>query len=387
MEPLPDYSHSVSECVKALVQKGDLQADPAQMDAAAAFDRILTELKSIPLSSKSSALGWLFAKQAKKTHSTAGLYLHGAVGRGKTMLMDMFFDLAPVKEKRRAHFHEFMADVHERIHRHRQLLKEGKTKQADPVPPVAAEIRNEAVLLCFDEFTVTDIADAMILSRLFTELFARGCVLVATSNVPPDNLYQDGLNRGLFIPFIKILKENVKVMSLDARTDYRREKIKQLPVYIHPADDHADTVMESAWHMVCAGRKAAPDAIAMKGRSVHVPLAVDGAAKFSFSDLCEKPLGAADFLAIAQRYHTVFVERIPHLNASLRNETKRFIILIDALYDQGVRLFASAAAVPEELLIERRGTEGFEFDRTASRLFEMQSEEYLAQHGRKFGQE
>lgn len=384
MEPFADYSLSVSERLSALVAEGNLKGDPAQMEAAAAFDTVLAGLKSAPLSSKSSALGWLFASRAKKKHTTEGLYLYGSVGRGKTMLMDMFFELAPVKEKRRAHFHEFMADVHERIHRHRQLLKEGKTKQADPVPPVAADIRSEAQLLCFDEFTVTDIADAMILSRLFTELFARGCVLVATSNVVPDNLYPDGLNRGLFVPFIGILKENVKVMSLDARTDYRREKIKQLPVYTHPADERADAVMESAWHSVCAGKKAGPDDIPMKGRSVHVPLAAGNAARFEFSDLCEKPLGAADFLAIANRYHTVFIDHIPYLDANRRNETKRFIIMIDAFYDHGVRVFASAAAQPEDLLTVRRGTEGFEFDRTASRLFEMQSEDYLLQHERKF---
>ncbi|MCO6184888.1 cell division protein ZapE [Rhizobium sp. L1K21] len=386
MEPFADYSHSVSERLSALVAAGNLKSDPAQMEAAAAFDTVLGALKAAPLSSKSSALGWLFAKRAKKAHAPEGIYLYGSVGRGKTMLMDMFFELAPVRAKRRAHFHEFMADVHERIHKHRQLLKEGKTKQADPVPPVAAQIRDEAQLLCFDEFTVTDIADAMILSRLFTELFARGCVLVATSNVVPDNLYPDGLNRGLFVPFIAILKEHVKVMSLDARTDYRLEKVKQLPVYITPADERADALMESAWHEVTAGNKASPAEIPMKGRSVRVPMAAGKVARFSFADLCDKPLGASDFLAIAERYHTVFVERIPLLDADKRNETKRFIILIDTLYDHGVRLFATAAAKPEELLVIRRGTEGFEFDRTASRLFEMQSEDYLAEHARKFGE-
>lgn len=384
MEPFADYSHSVSERLSALVKAGNLKSDPAQMEAAAAFDKVLAALKAAPLSSKSSALGWLFASRSKKAHSPEGIYIYGSVGRGKTMLMDMFFELAPVKAKRRAHFHEFMADVHERIHKHRQLLKEGKTKQADPVPPVAAQIREEAQLLCFDEFTVTDIADAMILSRLFTELFAHGCVLVATSNVVPDNLYPDGLNRGLFVPFIAILKEHVTVMSLDARTDYRLEKVKQLPVYITPADERADALMESAWHEVTAGNKVAPAEIPMKGRSVHVPKAAGKVARFSFAELCDKPLGASDFLAIAERYHTVFVEHIPLLDAEKRNETKRFIILIDTLYDHGVRLFATAAAKPEALLVERRGTEGFEFDRTASRLFEMQSEDYLTEHERKF---
>ncbi|WP_344751019.1 cell division protein ZapE, partial [Rhizobium viscosum] len=330
--------------------------------------------------SKSSALGWLFASKKKTEAGIRGLYIHGSVGRGKTMLMDMFFQMAPCRKKRRAHFHEFMADVHNRIAAHRQKLKNGETKQADPMPPVAAALFEEAELLCFDEFTVTDIADAMILSRLFSELFARGCVLVATSNVEPDNLYWEGLNRGLFLPFVGLLKRHVEIVSLDSPTDYRMEKLNSQPVYLIPIDERTDMAMDASWTQALHGRKAQPTEIAMKGRAIHVPFAVDRMARFSFSDLCEKPLGAADFLAIAERFDTIFLDHIPLLGPEKRNQIKRFIILIDTLYDHGTRLYASAAAMPEELLIERCGTEGFEFDRTASRLFEMRSAEYLAAH-------
>ena len=377
MERIPDYTHSVAERLNLLVKAGTLQADDAQIEVAEALDAVLADLKSAKISNKASALGWLFAKRHKKQSPVRGLYIHGQVGRGKTMLMDMFFELAPIEKKRRAHFHEFMADVHERIYKHRQMLKNGETKQADPVPPVAAALREQAVLLCFDEFSVTDIADAMILSRLFTELFSLGCILVATSNVEPDNLYPDGLNRGLFVPFIGLLKGYVKVLSLDARTDYRLEKTKRLPVFSYPLGAASDAGMDAAWLAVTGGRTARAEEIAMKGRTLNVPMAVGSTCRFAFSDLCEQPLGASDFLAIADRYETVFIDHIPHMGPGNRNETKRFIILIDALYDHGVRLFASAVSRPEELLTERRGTEGFEFDRTESRLFEMQSQEYL----------
>lgn len=380
MQPMPDYTLSVSEQLKSLTVSGSLQVDSAQMEVAGYLDRVLADLKQRRPAAKSSALGWLFASRKKPTDTTKGLYIHGSVGRGKTMLMDMFFALAPCKRKRRAHFHEFMADVHNRIARHRQRLKDGETKQADPVPPVAADLFAEAELLCFDEFTVTDIADAMILSRLFSELFSKGCVLVATSNVEPDNLYRDGLNRGLFLPFIDLLKRHLNIVTLDSPTDYRMEKLDSQPVYLTPIDRRTDMAMDASWAHALHGRKAQPMDIAMKGRKIHVPLAADRMARFSFADLCEQPLGAADFLAIAERFDTIFIDHIPLLGPNKRNQTKRFIILVDTLYDQGVRLYATAAAMPEELLTERRGTEGFEFDRTVSRLFEMRSAEYLANH-------
>lgn len=383
MQPVPAYNHSVVEQLNALTASGELKADAAQMDVAAHLDRILADLKLRKPAKKKSALGWMFARKAASAPPVKGLYVHGSVGRGKTMLMDMFFHMAPVEKKRRCHFHEFMADVHNRVHAHRQKLKAGETKQADPIPPVAAQILAEAELLCFDEFTVTDIADAMILARLFTELFTNGCTLVTTSNVVPDNLYKDGLNRGLFLPFVDLLKKHVEVVSLDSPIDYRMEKVKSLPVYVTPLDGAADQAMDMAWHHLTAGQIVVPTEIEMKGRSILVPKAAGRVARFTFRDLCEKPLGAADFLAIADRFDTIFIDHIPFLNADRRNETKRFIILIDALYDHTVRLFASAAAMPEELLGSRKGTEGFEFDRTTSRLFEMRSADYLELHNDK----
>jgi cell division protein ZapE len=292
----------------------------------------------------------------------------------------MFFKKAPIAKKRRAHFHEFMADVHNRIHEHRQKLRSGETRQADPVPPVAAALYAEAELLCFDEFSVTDITDAMILARLFTELFDLGCVLVATSNVAPEDLYREGLNRGLFLPFIGLLEKHVDVVTLDSPNDYRMQKLASLPVYVTPLDARADAAMEAAWHQVTDGSKAGPLDLPMKGRSIHVPVAAGRAARFSFADLCEKPLGASDYLALADRFDQIFVEHVPRLGPEKRNAAKRFINLVDALYDHTVRLYVSAETPAESILIERRGTEGFEFDRTVSRLFEMRSPDYLARH-------
>ncbi len=374
-----DPSLSLVAKLKALTLSGELKTDPAQMAVAARLAKILLALADSPAAAKSSALGWLFGRK-KREKPIRGLYVHGSVGRGKTMLMDMFFDMAMIRRKRRAHFHEFMADVHARIHAHRQKLKAGETKEADPVPPVAAALFAEAELLCFDEFTVTDIADAMILARLFGELFKRGCVLVATSNVEPDNLYRDGLNRGLFLPFVDLLKAHVDVVSLDSPTDYRMEKLDSLPVYLTPINAETDAAMDRAWKAATDGHRPAAVEIDRMGRSIPVRQAAGRAARFTFAELCEAPLGAADYLAIVERFDVVFLDHIPRLGPEKRNETKRFIILVDALYNQGARLIASAAAMPEDLLTERRGTEGFEFDRTISRLFEMRSGEYQRRH-------
>ncbi len=376
MKPIADYRSSVAEQLRVQAERGDLQADAAQMAVAEQLDRILSALRNRTLAAKSSALGWMFAQKRNKPEKQRGLYIHGSVGRGKTMLMDMFFALAPVQSKRRAHFHAFMADVHARVHAHRLAFKAGETKQADPIPPVASALFAQASLLCFDEFSVSDITDAMILSRLFGELFSLGCVLVATSNVAPDDLYRDGLNRELFLPFLSLLKEHVHVTTLDSRTDYRMEKNRSLPVYYEPLGDEADAAMDAAFALLTQGETVEPRSILMQGRKIRVPFAAGGVARFSFADLCEAPLGASDYLEIARQFPTILVDRIPFLSAERRNETKRFIILIDTLYDNGNRLFASAAALPEKLLSQRKGTEGFEFDRTASRLFEMRSQDY-----------
>lgn len=363
-----------------MIAAGTLTRDPAQLVIAKRLDHLSSELAASRAQRKSNALGWLFSSRKTEQPPLKGLYLYGGVGRGKTMLMDLFFETVPIQRKRRAHFHEFMADVHERIFRHRQKLKNGETRQADPMPPVAAEILSEARLLCFDEFSVTDIADAMILSRLFGELFSKGCVLVATSNVEPGNLYKDGLNRGLFLPFIDLLKAHANIVPLDTATDYRLAKIEGLPVWSSPLGPEADAELDNAWTLATAGLTVNSAEVAFKGRKIVVPKAAGKCARFSFADLCEKPLGAADYLAILSQYRTIFVEHIPHLGPERRNETKRFIMLIDTIYDHGARLFASAAAAPVDLLTAKKGTEGFEFDRTVSRLIELQSKEYAANH-------
>ena len=370
---LPSLAHRY----RRLVEAGEIRKDASQEKAVAALDRLIVEISSSRLAAKSSALGWLFAKRQDRGKSVRGLYLHGSVGTGKTMLMDMLFELAPSRRKRRAHFNDFMADVHDRIDAHRRALKRGEAKGDDPIPPVAAAIADEARVLCFDEFAVTDIADAMILSRLFSALFAHGVVLVATSNVAPRDLYRDGLNRQLFLPFIDLLEEHTDVLQLDSGIDYRREKLSRLPVYLTPLGADTDRRMDDAWKIAMNGSAEAPVDLTVKGRTVHVPRAVRDVARFSFAELCEEPHGARDFLAIADRFHTIFIDRIPVLAAAQRNETKRFILLIDTLYDRHARIVVSAAAPPERLYAGRTGTEAFEFERTASRLTEMQTREWL----------
>ncbi|RUX31189.1 MULTISPECIES: cell division protein ZapE [unclassified Mesorhizobium] len=360
-----------------LVQSGAVERDPAQEHIVAALDRLIDEISAKRLAQKSSALGWLFAAKRQPRDPVKGLYIHGSVGRGKTMLMDMFFELLPVRRKRRVHFNDFMADVQDRIQKHRQARKEGTVKEDDPIPPVARALADQAWVLCFDEFSVTDIADAMILSRLFSALFANGVVLVATSNVAPENLYRDGLNRQLFLPFISLLERNAHVMTLDADKDYRQEKLNRQPVYVTPDDAAAERALDESWQAMTHGQPTGEVTLTLKGRHLVVPRAAGDAARFSFADLCEKPLGARDYLAIAGRFSTVFIDHVPVLGEGKRNEAKRFILLIDTLYDHHMRLVMSAAAAPEGLYTAKRGTEVFEFERTASRLVEMQSRDWL----------
>ncbi|WP_280137579.1 cell division protein ZapE [Aureimonas sp. AU40] len=359
------------------VRAGEMLPDPIQADLADKLDRLGAELKLQALPSKSSALGWLFGKK-EKPQAPRGLYIHGSVGRGKSMMMDLFFKLCPEPRKRRLHFHEFMREAHARINAHRAAVKAGEAKGDDPIPPVAEAIAAEARLLCFDEFTVTDIADAMILSRLFDALFARGVVLVATSNVAPDNLYRDGLNRPLFLPFVETLKQHAEIYFLDAPTDYRMETVEGESLYVTPLGPEANRRMDALWRSILAGGGEAPDGFEVAGRRVAVPRAGNGAARFAFADLLQRPLGANDYLALAARYDTLMLEGIPVLTQDQRNEAKRFILLVDTLYDAGRRIVVSAAAPAHELYRASSGTELFEFDRTISRLTEMRSGDYLA---------
>jgi len=376
-------TRTVRQAYEHRVETGALFADPQQEAIVAALDGLIEEISLKRLASKSSALGWLFAKRRQSAQPVKGLYVHGGVGRGKTMLMDQFFDLVPVRRKRRAHFNDFMADVHDRIQKHRERLKRGETKESDPIPPVARALAEEAWVLCFDEFTITDIADAMVLSRLFSALFAEGVVLVATSNVAPRDLYRDGLNRGLFEPFIGILERHCKVMTLDGPTDYRRRLLDRIEAYMTPLGPATDARMDEAWEAATSGHATQEARIALKGREIVVPRANGTAARFSFDELCARPLGARDYLAIAARFDTMFIDGIPVLHENQRNEAKRFILLVDTLYDNRLRLVASAEAAPEELYAARVGTESFEFARTASRLTEMQSREWLETTARR----
>lgn len=367
---------TVTQRYTELIERGEIERDARQLAVAKALDQLIEDISSKRLAAKSSALGWLFAKRRQDRSAVKGLYIHGGVGRGKTMLMDMFFELVPVRRKRRAHFNDFMADVHDRIQRHREALKRGETRETDPIPPVVRALAEEAWVLCFDEFTVTDIADAMVMSRLFSGLFAEGVILVATSNVAPQDLYRDGLNRGLFVPFIATLEQHARVVELGGDTDYRQQKLDRLPVYMAPLGPEAERRMDEAWAVATSGHDTHEATLTIKGRKLAVPRSNGTAARFDFADLCEKPLGARDYLAIAGRFDTIFIDGIPVLGPEKRNEAKRFILLIDTLYDQRVRLVASAAAAPEELYRGRTGTEAFEFERTASRLNEMQAAEW-----------
>ncbi len=357
---------------------GDIELDPAQKAVAERLSALNERLATHRLARKSSSLGWLFGDHEQREQPLKGIYVHGEVGRGKTMLMDMFFGLCPVKRKRRVHFHEFMAEVHERIHVYRLGIRSGEIAEQDPVALVAADIAAEAWVLCFDEFHVTDIADAMILGRLFTRLFGDGVIVIATSNLPPDEQYRDGLNRALFLPFIALLNDRMDVVKLDARTDFRLEKLAGVTVWHTPADTAAQKALDDAWRKLTGGADGAPQQLPLKGRIVHVPRAAMGAAWFSFVDLCVQPLGALDYLKIAHEYHCVVIERIPILTPENRNEAKRFILLIDTIYDNAVKLIASAEGEPAELYLGTEGFEVSEFKRTASRLIEMRSEAYLA---------
>jgi cell division protein ZapE len=351
----------------------EIEPDPAQEAAVQALHGLAGRL-----SAWKRERGGLFSMFRRRNGEAAptGLYLHGGVGRGKTMLMDLFFEDVDFAPKQRLHFHEFMADVHERIARGRA------TTDGDPIPFVAGEIASESGLLCFDELQVTDIADAMILSRLFKVLFDRGVVLVATSNARPDELYKNGLNRQLFVPFIELLEASVDVMEVKSAKDFRLDKLSGERLYFTPADEQARAELDRHWQRLTGKHPWESVELDVKGRKLRVPRASMGAARFSFADLCEQPLGSLDYLRIAHEFHTVLIDGIPVLGPNRRNEARRLINLVDTLYDSRVCLIASADAEPDNLYQHGDGAEAFE--RTASRLTEMRSEAYLrARSGRQ----
>jgi cell division protein ZapE len=367
---------------QALVSSGAIEPDAAQAEAAEAFASLEQRLAGYKPLRKQGLLGRLFAD--KDEAPPRGLYVYGEVGRGKTMLMDLFFQQSSVVHKRRAHFHEFMAEVHERIYGFRQNIARGEIADGDVIALTAASIFDEAWLLCFDEFHVTDIADAMILGRLFSKLFELGTVVVSTSNVAPEDLYKGGLNRSLFLPFIAQISDHMDVFRLNARTDFRLEKLTGVKMWLVPADQAADAALDRAWVKMTGNAPCKPRDISIKGRILHVPCSANGVARFSFADICERPLAASDYLRLAHDYHTIMIDRIPVMDYADRNAAKRFIALIDTLYDNAVKLMASAQADPVSLYVATDGDEANEFKRTSSRLIEMSSEYYLAlPHGHK----
>ncbi|MEY4269120.1 MAG: hypothetical protein RLZZ58_336 [Pseudomonadota bacterium] len=355
----------------ALVAVGELRVDADQRAAAERLNALQSALEAVPAR---GSLLWRLA--GKKPDALTGVYLWGGVGRGKSMLMDLFYDHLAIGRKRRVHFHAFMIDVHARLRDAR------KSESGDPIPIVAEALTRDVRCLAFDEMVVNNSADAMILSRLFTALIARGVTVVATSNRPPDDLYKDGLNREHFLPFIAMVKDRMDVVGLNGPHDYRRDRLGDAALWHVPADDAATDALRAAFFRLTdyppedSAHVPRASLDVGGGRTMDVPKALKGVAVFSFKRLCAEARGAADYLAIARAFHTVMIVGIPQMGPDNRNEAARFVTLIDALYEYRVKLIASAAAAPDALY--RAGDGAFEFERTASRLSEMQSDAYLA---------
>lgn len=358
--PLPAY--------RARVAEGLLDEDPEQLKAATRLQRLHDEL------SRPAVAGSLFGRLLRRgaPPRPRGVYLVGQVGRGKSMLMDLFFELAPVQARQRIHFHRFMQDAHKQVH----ALKRADPSLADPIPPLADRIAGEATLLCFDEFQVNDIADAMILGRLFDALFARGVVVVATSNTVPDQLFQNRPGADAFKPFIVRIKQEVDTVLLDSPRDYRRGGTRGLATWYVPADGRAERALDQAFRRLSGGQTAEESSVSVMGRIVRVPVVAGEVARFDFDALCGTPLGAGDYLALATRFRALVLDGIPRLGPENFDVARRFIVLVDALYEAKVKLVASAADQPDR--IYERGEGAVAFERTASRLEEMQSENYLA---------
>lgn len=358
---------------------GEIHADPAQERAVERLQAIHDQLAAVSaVPAKSGLLARLgFGRPAKPVTGPQGLYIWGPVGRGKSMLMDLFFADAPVEKKRRVHFHEFMLEVQERLHRRREELSaKGAPPESDTIVPIAKAIASETRLLCFDEFQVTNIADAMILARLFETLFGEGITVIATSNREPDELYKNGLQRDRFLPFIELVKQRLEVIELGGDHDYRMDRLRNFDVYLTPLGAWAAAKLDEAFRALAAGADGAPRILRTQGRDVEVPRAAPGVAMAHFLDWCAKPMGAADFICIAENFHTVIMAEIPRMGPDSKDKAVRFITMIDEFYEKKVKFICSAASAPSGLYVDGEGS--FEFQRTVSRLMEMQSPEYLA---------
>ncbi|EMS36036.1 AFG1-family ATPase [Candidatus Liberibacter americanus PW_SP] len=364
-----------------LVQNRKLKYSSEQHRVATSFDRLLTDLHKQADKSIFEFFSRLWRYFTGKNVFIKGIYLYGGVGQGKSMMMNIFFSLACVEKKRKIHFYEFMKDVHCRLNEHRNKIESGRSKEYDPIPLVAHSIAMESKLLCFDEFMVTNIADAVILSRLFTELFAAGCILVLTSNVKPDNLYKDEINGDFFASFINLLKDKMEVISLESETDYRREKHSFFPTYISPLNSYTSELMDKLWFYIIGDNPSISlDITAKGGYNIHVPFSSGKVSRFSFFDLCDKAFSASDFMEIADRFNIIFIDNVPFFDGDRRDWIKRFIMLIDVFYENKVCLIMSSEIGIEKFFSNRLGLDEFEFRRTVSRLFEMFSVKYIKNH-------
>jgi cell division protein ZapE len=357
---------------RSMREANELMRDPTQKLAVEKLQSLHHALKGYQPAGDSFLAGWKdrFGLGRRTEEPPMGLYLYGPVGRGKSMLMDLFFNTAPLERKRRVHFHAFMLEIQQRLN---ELRK--KEKRVDPLMRVAADVADESWLLCFDEFHVVNIADAMILGRLFEAFFEHGVVVIATSNVAPRDLYKGGLQRDRFLPFIDLIVDKLDILDIGAGTDFRLDRLKGEPVWHTPISRAATASLDAAFATLTDNAEPAPFEIEVQGRVIHAHQAARGIARFTFDELCNKPRGASDFLAIATQYHTVMVDNIPILDERERDAAKRFVVLIDSLYEHHVNLFASADGEPDQLYM--KGDTAFEFQRTVSRLMEMQAEDYL----------
>ena len=357
---------------RTMREANELMRDPTQKLAVEKLQSLHHALKGYQPTGEGFLSGWKdrFGLARHSDEPPMGLYLYGPVGRGKSMLMDIFFDTAPVERKRRVHFHAFLLEIQQRLN---ELRK--REKRSDPLMQVAADVADESWLLCFDEFHVANIADAMILGRLFKAFFDHVVVVIATSNVAPRDLYKDGLQRDRFLPFIDLIIEKLDVLDIGAGTDFRLDRLKGEPVWHTPIGRASTAKLDAAFATLTDNADPVPFEIEVQGRSIHARQAARGIARFEFDELCNKPRGASDFLTIATQFHTLMVDNIPKLDERERDAAKRFVVLIDSLYEHRVNLFASADGEPGELYM--KGDTAFEFQRTVSRLMEMQAEDYL----------